>query len=157
MKKFILVLLLLVLVCGCSINQSKKKVMNLLEDDGYVCSENICERDAAAEEFNDGICDPKNTIDFEYKIYTEEVSCSEAYTTIKMKTSYDWGLGITELEVENVAYDSLDTAILYNTGEFSCTNSSESFCDSMKTRMLKHKKDFLNIIDNADIELEDIQ
>lgn len=157
MKKYVLMLLLLVLVCGCGADKSKDKLISALEDEGF---EYNAENGAYSRtaEIENGMCVQEIFIDD--KLYSSVcVSEIKEYNYIMLtQNTYDWGINYLDGTMKGsiAGSEKIVHVVIDDTGNSSC-NGEEDLCNGLQTSLINGKKYFLNIVDNADLELEDIQ
>lgn len=165
MKKFALVLLLLVLVCGCSSEKSGKltgaeqKLIAKLEEEynGYKCDDMYCGKKEVYDnrEYWYHIYFNKNEYEF---IYNEIVTIDENEIRMTESYVYNWGIDYLEAEAKIVAKNNVPLSIAIDEkGDFVCSSNDTNSCLSLKNKLIRSKLDFLKIVSQADMTLEDIR
>lgn len=151
MKKYILVFILLFLVSGCVFNNKKNNLIFVLENDGYDCVNDYCEK-----MFYENACKFIYGVNFNTKKYIKEMECDSG----SIQIYYNWKIGniehytkyLNSYDEEEIVYGNID-----DNGDFNCSIVDDDECSQIKTNSIQVKNEFLDYISLADIELEDIK
>ena len=142
--KILILILTLILLCGCS-SEEQNKLVKYLESNKYQCLKNVC----VYESDEDMDIKFKISFDIDNHLYKKEI----VYSSIQSSTlEYDWSTGRIDYNYK-LADDDFDVTYNLDTKEYDCVSDSDN--DTYEIAECKHlKEDIEEEIENYNIIID---